>query len=66
MYQRAFSGTEAVEWLTLHALKAFMEKENCVLTQGPNERLRILSRSAALLLAQRLLETEVYMYIYVV
>jgi hypothetical protein len=66
VYQRAFSGPEAVDWLTLNALKAIMDKENCVLTQRPNERLRILSRSAALLLAQRLLETKVYMYIYVV
>ena len=60
VYHRCFGGAEAVEWLTLHSLQAFMEKENCDMTQPPNERLRILARSAALLLAQRLLETEVF------
>ncbi|KAJ1486937.1 hypothetical protein T484DRAFT_1889859 [Baffinella frigidus] len=59
VYARCFTARDAKEWLAAHALKAFMAKEN----QGgswPSERLRILSRSAALLLAQRLMETEVF------
>jgi hypothetical protein len=60
VHHRSFSGPEAVEWLTQHALHAFMEKEKCSMTEAPNERLRILARSAALLLGQRLLETEVF------
>lgn len=59
-YQQCFTGGDALEWLTLHALKAFMSKEGANLNDPPNERLRILARSAALLLAQRLLETEVF------
>ena len=60
VHHRCFGGPEAVDWLTQHALRAFMEKEKCDLTEPPNERLRILARSAALLLGQRLLETEVF------
>ena len=60
VYHRCFGGPDAVDWLTQSALKAFMEKEKYDITQPPNERLRILARSAALLLGQRLLETEVF------
>ena len=50
VHHRCFGGPEAVEWLTQHSLQAFMEKEKCSMTEAPNERLRILARSAALLL----------------